>query len=160
MPQQDALPNAGLLRRLGAMLYDALLIVALWMIATALFLPWTRGEAITPAASGALEYLYRVALLAVLVAFFGLFWTRKGQTLGMAAWRLQVVRFDGAFISWHDVVLRIAGAFVSASVFALGYLWILISRDNLAWHDRWTRTKVVVTPRKSAARSVPEKTQP
>ncbi len=147
---ENSLINAGLLRRLGAMLYDALLIVALWMITTALFLPVTRGEAITPAASGALEYLYRMVLLAVLVAFFGLFWTRKGQTLGMIAWRLKVIRCDGALLTWRDVVLRITGAFVSASIFALGYLWILVSGDKLAWHDRWTHTRVVVLPKKSA----------
>jgi uncharacterized RDD family membrane protein YckC len=150
MTQENSLPNAGLPRRLGAMLYDALLVVASWMIVTALFLPWTRGEAITPGASGALEYLYRIVLLAVLIAFFGFFWTRKGQTLGMAAWRLKVMRFDGARMTWRDVVLRISGAFVSASIFALGYLWIIASRDRLAWHDRWSKTKVVVTPKKSA----------
>ena len=150
MSEENRLPHAGLLRRLGAMLYDALLVVALWMITTALFLPLTRGEAITPAASGTLEYLYRIVLLAVLVAFFGLFWTRKGQTLGMAAWRLKVIRLDGALLTWRDVLLRIIGAFVSASVFALGYLWILVSREKLAWHDRWTRTRVVVLRKKSA----------
>ena len=39
---------AGLLRRLAALFYDSLLLLALWFIATALLLPFTGGEAVAP----------------------------------------------------------------------------------------------------------------
>ena len=42
-----ALPLPGLLRRLAAMVYDGLLVLALLMIVTACFLPFTGGEAVT-----------------------------------------------------------------------------------------------------------------
>ena len=38
--------SAGLPRRLGAILYDALLLIAVLFIATALVLPFTDGEAV------------------------------------------------------------------------------------------------------------------
>ncbi|HWK48688.1 MAG TPA: RDD family protein [Steroidobacter sp.] len=143
----ERLPSAGLLRRLGAMFYDLLLVLAVMMVATAAFLPLTGGEAITSERYGAWEYAYRVLLLAIIVLFFGLFWTRRGQTLGMAAWRLHLEREDGSALNWADVFKRLAGATVSLTLAFAGYVWILIDRDKLAWHDRWTRTRIVVLPK-------------
>lgn len=140
--------QAGVLRRFGAMFYDLLLVVALLMVVTALLLPLTGGEAITYERFGALEYAYRALLLAVTVGFFGLFWTRRGQTLGMMAWRLKVVREDGSLLTWGDTLKRLAGALVSWGALGIGYFWIWIDRDRLAWHDRWSRTRVVLLPKR------------
>lgn len=143
----SGLPSAGLLRRLGAMFYDLLLVLAVMMVTTAAFLPLTGGEAITSERYGAWEYAYRTLLLLIVILFFGLFWTRSGQTLGMAAWRLRLEREDGLPLSWADVFKRLAAATVSLVLAFLGYFWILIDRDKLAWHDRWTRMRVVVLPK-------------
>ena len=141
--------SAGVARRFGAMLYDSLLVVALGFIVTALFLPFTGGEAITPAESGVLERVYQAVLLLVIVLFFCVFWTWRGQTVGMLAWRLRVERSDGKFLTWRDALLRFGGACVSFAALGLGYFWIWIDRDRLAWHDRWSGTRVVVLPKKS-----------
>jgi uncharacterized RDD family membrane protein YckC len=142
-----ALPAcAGLLRRLGAMIYDGLLLVALFMVATALFLPFTGGEAIHPRGTPLLEYAYRGVLVLVVVGFHGLFWTRRGQTLGMASWRLRVEREDGRLLGWGDTLRRLAWAFVSLLPLGLGYLWIVFDPQRRAWHDRLSRTRVVVVP--------------
>jgi len=140
--------TAGLLRRLGAMLYDLLIVGALMFIVTALFLPFTGGEAITPGESGTLERIYQAALLLVVVLFFGVFWTWRGQTIGMLAWRLRVQRPDGSALAWRDALIRLAGACVSLAALGLGYFWIWIDREKLAWHDRWSGTRVVVLPKK------------
>ena len=140
--------TAGLLRRLGAMLYDLLIVGALMFIVTALFLPFTGGEAITPGESGALERIYQAALLLVVVLFFGVFWTWRGQTIGMLAWRLRVQRPDGSTLAWRDALILLAGACVSLAALGLGYFWIWIDREKLAWHDRWSGTRVVVLPKK------------
>ena len=140
--------GAGVLRRFGAMLYDTLLLVlAVLPITTAIFLVFTH-EAITPGGSGYEERIYQAALLLVMVVFFSAFWTRSGQTVGMLAWRLRVERNDGSLLTWRDALLRLAGASVSLAAFGLGYFWIWIGRDKLAWHDRWTGTRVVVLEKK------------
>jgi uncharacterized RDD family membrane protein YckC len=139
---------AGLLRRLGAMVYDLLLVLAVMMVVTALFLPATGGEAITPVQSGVLEYLYRVTLLAIVVGFFGVFWTRRGQTLGMAAWRLKVEREDGRLLTWKDSLKRLGAACLSWLPAGAGFLWIVIDREHLAWHDRLSHTRIIVEPKK------------
>lgn len=146
MPEQ--VQSARVLRRFGAMLYDSLQIIALLMVLTAVLLPLTGGEALTSDRLGAFELAYRVLLLVVVVGFFGWFWTRSGQTLGMLAWRLKVQRSDGSRLRWSDAIKRFAAAIVSFAALGLGYFWIWIDRDHLAWHDRWTNTRVVVLPKK------------
>jgi uncharacterized RDD family membrane protein YckC len=144
----DSLPSAGVLRRLGAMFYDLLLVIAVMMVVTAVLLPLTGGEAITNERFGAWEYAYRLLLLAIVILFFGMFWTRRGQTLGMQAWRLRIQREDGGQLGWLDVFKRLGAATVSLCLAGIGYWWIWIDRDRLAWPDRWTRTRVVVLPKR------------
>jgi uncharacterized RDD family membrane protein YckC len=143
MPQ-ETLPPPGLLRRLAAVLYDSLLLLALLMIATALFLPFTGGEAIDPRRDPALEWIYRAVLALLVVGFFGIFWTRGGQTLGMATWRLRVEHEDGRTLTWADTVRRLAAAALSWLALGLGWLWILVDPQRRAWHDRLSGTRVVL----------------
>ena len=147
MPQ-ETLPPPGLLRRLAAVLYDSLLLLALLMIATALFLPFTGGEAIDPRRDPALEWIYRAVLALLVVGFFGIFWTRGGQTLGMATWRLRVEREDGRRLTWGDTLRRLGWALVSLLPAGLGFGWVLVDPERRAWHDRLSRTRVVVVPKR------------
>jgi len=148
-PPSVAPERAGLLRRLGALLYDGLLLLALLMVTTALFLPLTGGEALDPRTRPLLEFVYRCVLLAVIVGFNGLFWTRRGQTLGMASWRLRVEREDGRLLSWGDSLRRLAWAMVALLPLGLGYAWILVDPQRRAWHDRLSGTRVVVLPKRA-----------
>src|SRR5262245_56780246 len=104
---------AGFWRRSAAMFYDSLLLLAVLMLFTALVLLFTHGQAISSASAGWLEYGYRLLLLGVIVGYFGISWTRGGQTLGMQAWRIRVMRADGSRMRWRDVVRRLAAALLS-----------------------------------------------
>jgi len=134
---------AGLWRRLAAMFYDSMLLIALYMLTAALFLPFTHGQAVTPQDSAVLSYLLRALLIAVTALYFGISWTRTGQTLGMLAWRVRVIRDDGALLKPKQVLLRLAAALLSWLPAGLGFLWILVDRERRAWHDRLTHTLVV-----------------
>ena len=143
MPRPPDTP--GLLRRLGALIYDALIVVALLMLVTALLLIPTGGEAIEAGTPW-----YSLALLAVAFAFVSGCWVRGGRTLGMQAWRLLVCRDDGSPLRWRDALLRQACALVSLLSFGLGYFWVLVDRDGKAWHDRWSGTRLKLLPKGSA----------
>lgn len=144
--------RASLARRLAAMFYDGLLLVAILMIATALMLPFSGGEAITAADHPWLEFAYRLLLGGLVVLFFGTFWTRSGQTLGMASWRLRVEREDGSLLTWGDTTKRLAAAVLSLLPMGLGFVWMLFDRDGRAWHDRLSRTRVVLLPKRVSGR--------
>lgn len=147
MQTQPAPPPAGLMRRLAAIVYDTLLLVALAMVATGLLLPLTGGEAIDASSHPALGAAYRAVLVGIVIAFYGLFWTRRGQTLGMQSWRLKVERQDGGPLNWSDVLRRLAAALLSALVLGLGFLWILVDPGKRAWHDMLSGTRVVLVPK-------------
>jgi uncharacterized RDD family membrane protein YckC len=135
--------NAGLARRLVAMTYDLLLLVAILMVAT---LPVVLFFGGVPRGTLA-HLLYQIYLLAAIFLFFGWFWVHGGQTLGMRAWRLRVARQDGLALTWRDALVRFLAAIPSLLCAGLGYLWILIDRDRLAWHDRISHTRVLRMPR-------------
>ena len=150
------LPNAGVIRRLGSMVYDSLLIFAVLFAATipALLLappsaPVANGAVVhelNPLASG---WPFQLYLLAVYCGFFCFFWQRNGQTLGMQAWRLEVQNLQGERLNFSRSLLRIAAAAISILCAGLGYWWIWIDKENRSWHDRWTKTRVVVHPKKT-----------
>ncbi|HXV41031.1 MAG TPA: RDD family protein [Steroidobacteraceae bacterium] len=123
-PSTTGAPAAGTLRRLGALAYDALLLLALLFVATLPWLPMTHGEAITPQASGWVSQLYRAWLLLVAFGYFGLSWTRGGQTLGMRAWRIGLERADGGVPGWLDALVRFTLGAAMALLAGLG-LWFL-----------------------------------
>ena len=138
--------TASLPRRLGALFYDALLLAALLMVVTAALLPLTGGEAIDAAKNPLLEWVYRGLLLVTVALYYGIPWTRRGQTLGMVAWRLRLERADGSLPCWPDVPKRLAAATLSLLPAGLGWWWMLVDRERLAWHDRLSGTRIVLTP--------------
>ena len=139
---------AGLSRRLAALIYDALLLLALWMIATAAFLPFTGGEALRWRASPALFVLHKLVLIGIVVGFYGVFWTRQGHTLGMASWRLRAERLDGTLLDWGDTVRRLLAAVLSWLPAGLGWFWCMFDRDHRTWHDMLSQTRVILVPKK------------
>jgi len=131
-----------LLRRLCAMAYDALLLLALLMLLSYPYV-WLTGG-VRPGLL--VKTLYQLYLLSICFIFYAGFWTHDGQTLGMRAWRLKVVRAEGGVITWMLALKRFVFAWISLLCFGLGFLWILLDRDKLAWHDKWSGTRVILLP--------------
>jgi uncharacterized RDD family membrane protein YckC len=139
--------TAGLFRRLAALFYDSLLLLAIWFIATALLLPITGGEAVPPN-----NPLLPTYLLFISVFFYGWFWRHGGQTLGMRAWRLQLSNLRPGPVSWWQVLLRVLVAIPSAALFGAGYFWLLVDKRKLTWHDRYSETRILSLPENPARR--------
>ena len=142
----------GLARRLAAILYDAIVILGLALLVTALVivpLGVTLGEADWERLqrSWPFKLLLQTLLVVTVVGFHLWFWTHGGQSLGMRAWRLRVVRDDGLPLGLADALRRYLAAVVSVLPAGLGFLWALFDPDRLTWHDRWSRTRLVLLKR-------------
>ncbi len=137
------LPPPGFLRRLGAMFYDGLLLLALLMMLSYPYV-WLTGGA----KPGLLvKTLYQLYLLAICFFYYTGFWVRGGQTLGLRTWRMKLVLNDGGPITWAIASKRFAWAWLSLLCLGLGFLWVMYDRNKLAWHDRLSGTKLIRLPK-------------
>ena len=134
--------NTGLLRRLGAIVYDSLLVAALLMLATVPFVAIRGGEPVEPG-----DYLYQGTLALVAWAFFVGYWTLRGRTLGMQAWRIQIEDDAGNRPGVGACTIRFLTAGISWAVFGIGFLWQLWDPQKLTWHDRASGTRLVYYPK-------------
>ena len=88
--------NTTLMRRIAAMLYDALLILAVLFLSTLPFIAVRDGEPVETTDN----LIYQLVLGVVIYVFFVGFWIRSGRTLGMQSWRLQLQSADGGPVSF------------------------------------------------------------
>jgi uncharacterized RDD family membrane protein YckC len=140
------LPPPGFLRRLGAMFYDGLLLLALLMMLSYPYV-WLTGGA----KPGLLvKTLYQLYLLAICFFYYAGFWVRGGQTLGLRTWRMKLTSNIGGPITWALAFKRFVSGWLSLLCLGLGFLWMLYDRDKLAWHDRLSGTKLIQLPKRQA----------
>ena len=132
----------GLGRRLGAIIYDTLLVLALMFLATLPFIALRAGE---PVAAG--DPVYQLTMLFVAYAFFAGFWWRSGRTLGMQSWRLSLKTMDGQKVGLSRSSLRFFSALLSWLPLGLGFWWQLWDRNGLCWHDRLSGTRLEFRPK-------------
>jgi len=162
---------ARLPRRLAAMVYDSLLLAGVLVVATGL------ATGVTTLALGVTTAstdhplqgnpFFQAYLLLVCFLFYGGFWIRGGQTLGMHAWRLRVQGREGRTIHWRQALLR----------FLSGGLWLIpmivihqMVKPGVGWSlgvglgillvllalrlpDRWSATELVVLPKAAHQRN-------
>lgn len=135
--------NTGLLRRFAAIIYDAILVLALWIMTILVFIGINRGEAIETNENLALQ----IALALVTYIFFVGFWTRVGRTLGMQSWGLQLHTANDDKPTLATASVRFFAALLSWAPAGLGFLWQLWDKDKLTWHDRISGTRLVYYPK-------------
>jgi len=141
---------AALPRRLAALFYDSLLLCGLLFLFTFAIVALRAGEAV-PAGTG----WFMLCLAAGSFAFFGWFWTHGGQTLGMRAWRLRIVRADGGDLTWSDAACRYAAAALSLAALGIGFWWSVWDPERRCWHDLLSQTRMLY----EAAATAPARTR-
>jgi len=153
--------SAGLLLRVAAMVYDGVLLfgIGFGLVLAVLLL---GGAAETPPIR---RMLLQAALFVGFGAYFGICWSRTGQTLALQTWKLRLV--DGAdrpptlmralaryvlayslalpgaaYIVWNQPSR--AGALAALVIgFLVMLLPALLDRQRRLLHDRWTGTRVI-----------------
>jgi len=161
--------NFLLFRRLAAMSYDGLLLIAILFVATAAATVLNGGESI-PAG----DPIFTTYLFFVCFAFLAWFWTHGGQTLGMRAWKLRLQRLDGKSITlWQSLLRFITGLpawlcillgcvklmlpeapdigppmswlfeMPNGLLLVIGIVWLVLDNQFLLWRDKFTESSVI-----------------
>lgn len=136
--------NATLLRRFGAIIYDALLALALLFLGTLPFVGVRGGQSVDPG-----NVAYQVTMLLILFVFYVGFWAGYGRTLGMQSWRLKIETESGAKPTYLQASIRFFAATLSWLPAGLGFLWQLWDKDKLTWHDRLSATRLRYYPKET-----------
>ncbi len=166
--------SVGLLRRFGALLYDALLLIAVLFFASLLTVaPFNivYGHPIYilpghPFYPIFMLYIYMIGFL-----FLAWFWTHGGQTLGMKAWSLRLQQINGQSITWKWALFRFFSVllfwfpaaaghlllnstskqfiYIWIAPIVIDYLWCFFNPDRLALHDKLSQTRLVRIPRET-----------
>lgn len=140
----DVYPS-GLFRRLAAMVYDLFLLFALVVLVGFIGVALLGSDM----DQHPLFALFRLAVFSVPLLFYGFFWRRSGQTLGMLAWRIRVQTPQGQPLNLRQTLLRLLGGLLSWGCLGLGYLWLFFNHEKRTWPDLLSGTEVVVIPKKS-----------
>lgn len=169
-----AIELAGIGVRLAAIIYDGLLIFALnAIVAVILVVIATPSDVSSQNQTQVLSANFRhlvlfPAMVVMTWLFYGYFWRKNGQTLGMQTWRLKVVKANGQLLSWSDSAGRCAAALIlpslcglaasllshGAGIFTLSlmfgflanYFLVWVNRRGFAWHDQLSATVVIRVP--------------
>jgi uncharacterized RDD family membrane protein YckC len=123
---REAHAPAGLFRRLAALFYDILLTIALAFAVSFAFLLLTDGEAILASTQGLVGHLYHAVLLLLVLSYYCLSWMRRGQTLGMRAWRIRLQQVDGGRVPWSAALIRFAVG-LALAMMAVAGSWRLLT---------------------------------
>ena len=110
---------ASLVRRVGAIVYDALAVVAILMVVGLLCQLATAGH-VTDGTH--IAWWYQPLQGLVVAAYFLVSWTRGGQTLGMRPWRIRVITLDGRSVTPARALLRLAVG--ALPLFGLAIFWV------------------------------------
>ncbi len=127
------------LRIMAAVLYDGFLLLAVLFLATAIALPFNKGQAFSSE-----QFLYPLWLLFVSFVFYGWFWIHGGQTLGLRSWKLTLQSLNEPQVTWFQAFVRFMTALLSWSCLGLGFLWILIDKNSKSWHDHLSGTQLML----------------
>ncbi len=131
----------GILRHLGAIFYDLLLVLALLMVATTIVVvPLSlHGEQVAIGDSP----LFRLYLLAVGGGYYLWFWSHGGQTVGMKTWKFRLADESGGQTGPATALLRLVLASVTNAFFLAGLLWRLFDSEKKTLYDRLCHTRLI-----------------
>lgn len=124
--------------RLMALVYEALLLLALAMVVTALIVAMAGDASMGPK-----RVLLQLVLWLVMAAYFIRCWVTSGQTLPNQTWRLKVVNDQGQPLIWQQALQRYVLAWLLLLPAGLTFWWAIFDRQQCYLHDRILGTRLI-----------------
>lgn len=135
--------NATRFRLFAACVYELLLLLALWMLCT-----WMFVSLFGDATSHYKRTFLQLFLWLVTGAYFVWCWTKTGQTLATKTWKIKLVTQNLANqqnvnLNKRQAIIRYALASASILACGLGFIWALVDKDRLFLHDRLLKMRFI-----------------
>ncbi len=87
----------------------------------------------------------------VLLLYSGLCWLRWSSTPGKMLLRMKIVDAKTeAPMTILQMLMRLAGYFMSGLMLGIGFFWIGVDKRRQGWHDKLAETVVILLPKKNA----------
>jgi uncharacterized RDD family membrane protein YckC len=134
---------AALWRRIAALIYDVFPLIGLWMITAFAYLFALGGHYDPARPEWGTRLGLQLTLLLVTAAYFVISWARIGQTIGMRAWKLKLLRNDGAKVGVLPATARFFLAPLLLAMAGVGFWWALFDPQKRTLHDRVCGTVMV-----------------
>lgn len=140
MSNSDTEINAGLMRRLLALLYDSILIIGIYM-SYVILVTYLNGSAL----ESQLEILFlQFSFIIFIFLFYCYFWKfNNGQTLGMQVWKIKLVSSGNEEININKMVLRCALSMIFSLVFLSNFIFIIFNKERKTLGDYFSNTKLL-----------------
>jgi uncharacterized RDD family membrane protein YckC len=98
-------------------------------------------------ATGLTVFVGLIVIFVFTLVWYPYWWSKSGQSPGKKLMHLKVVRADnGQLLTFGGGFLRLIGYWVSAFVFYIGFLWILVDGKRQGWADKIASTYVIEVP--------------
>ena len=130
--------NASRFRLFAACVYELLLLLALWMLCT-----WMFVSLFGDATSHYKRTFLQLFLWLVTGAYFVWCWTKTGQTLATKTWKIKLVNQLNVNLNKRQAMIRYALASASMLACGLGFIWALVDKDRLFLHDRLLKMRFI-----------------
>ena len=120
--------NISLVSRLGAITYDFFLVFSLGFC-IGLFVVIVIQD-------GTKSPLFFLLMLVLTYGYFALSWAKGRQTLGMKAWKFEIMQADRKSITYAQSLVR----FILAPLSLACFIFPLFNKDRLPLHDYFSKT--------------------
>ncbi len=140
MGNSDTEINAGLIRRLLALLYDSILIIGIYM-SYVILVTYLNGSAL----ESQLEILFlQFSFIIFIFLFYCYFWKfNNGQTLGMQVWKIKLASLGKEEININKMVLRCALSMVFSLLFLSNFIFIIFNKERKTLGDYFSKTRLL-----------------
>jgi len=126
--------NVSLISRLGAITYDFFLVSSLifFIAGVVLIIASTDMEAIRN------PIFFFLCPLPLTYGYFATSWVKGRQTLGMKAWKFEIMQADRKSITYAQSMVRFLLA--PLSLIGIGFVFQFFNKDRLPLHDYFSKT--------------------
>ena len=129
--------NVSFLRRLGSIIYDFFLVFSFVFFIEGVVIIINNKQAITN------SLFFYLLTLPLIYTYFSMSWIRGKQTLGMRAWKFEILQKNGSNITQKQSLIRFLLAIIS--LLGFGFIFQLFNQHKLPLHDYYSKTYLILT---------------